>query len=377
MSTLRAAGGAAAADPGPPAHPATDPADPGGRLVVLDVLRGVALCGIVWLNVPGLTGFTRGAQGFRDLAPWLEPLARGRFIGLFALLFGVSAALVLRGAARRGARPRAVLARRMAFLLGLGLLHGLLYPAEVLRSYALYGLVLLLPLSFVRPPWVPLALGAAALAAVELAGGEPGGASLAMVLLGYGAARLGLPERLERPARGAVLVAALLLPAYAGLLVAQRVVQSPIVDGVQAAYTWADRAAGVVGAGTTGLLVALALRTRLRRALRAVFEPLGRTALSSYVGATLLAVLARAVSGSATTATTGPDLLVAAGIIALQVPASRWWLARFRHGPLEWAWRCATWWRVVPLRRGAAPRRAGGELPGRRDDAPSRDRVGT
>ncbi|MGP4015007.1 DUF418 domain-containing protein [Saccharopolyspora sp. 5N708] len=21
---------------------------------------------------------------------------------------------------------------------------------------------------------------------------------------------------------------------------------------------------------------------------------------------------------------------------------SRWWLARFRYGPLEWAWRCVT-----------------------------------
>ncbi|WP_263399834.1 DUF418 domain-containing protein [Saccharopolyspora pogona] len=29
------------------------------------------------------------------------------------------------------------------------------------------------------------------------------------------------------------------------------------------------------------------------------------------------------------------------------------WLARFRYGPLEWVWRCATWWSIVPLRRAA------------------------
>jgi len=30
------------------------------------------------------------------------------------------------------------------------------------------------------------------------------------------------------------------------------------------------------------------------------------------------------------------------------------WLARYRSGPLEWAWRCLTYARFVPLRRGGA-----------------------
>ena len=30
---------------------------------------------------------------------------------------------------------------------------------------------------------------------------------------------------------------------------------------------------------------------------------------------------------------------------------SRPWLARFRQGPLEWAWRSLTWCRIMPLRR--------------------------
>ena len=28
-----------------------------------------------------------------------------------------------------------------------------------------------------------------------------------------------------------------------------------------------------------------------------------------------------------------------------------WWLARYRHGPLEWLWRCLTYGRRFPLRR--------------------------
>jgi uncharacterized protein len=28
----------------------------------------------------------------------------------------------------------------------------------------------------------------------------------------------------------------------------------------------------------------------------------------------------------------------------------KWWLARFRYGPLEWLWRCLTYRRLVPMR---------------------------
>ncbi len=31
---------------------------------------------------------------------------------------------------------------------------------------------------------------------------------------------------------------------------------------------------------------------------------------------------------------------------------SKPWLARFRFGPLEWLWRCLTYWRLFPIRRG-------------------------
>jgi uncharacterized protein len=38
---------------------------------------------------------------------------------------------------------------------------------------------------------------------------------------------------------------------------------------------------------------------------------------------------------------------------ALMLIGSPWWLARFRYGPLEWLWRCLTYWRLFPLRRKA------------------------
>ncbi len=38
---------------------------------------------------------------------------------------------------------------------------------------------------------------------------------------------------------------------------------------------------------------------------------------------------------------------------ALMLLFSPWWLARFRYGPLEWLWRCLTYWRVFSNRRTA------------------------
>ena len=48
-----------------------------------------------------------------------------------------------------------------------------------------------------------------------------------------------------------------------------------------------------------------------------------------------------------------PALLVFPGAIGLfvaQIFMSRWWLTRFRLGPLEWIWRSITYWKVQPLR---------------------------
>lgn len=39
------------------------------------------------------------------------------------------------------------------------------------------------------------------------------------------------------------------------------------------------------------------------------------------------------------------------GVWALQLWWSTWWLERFRYGPFEWAWRCATYRAWQPLRR--------------------------
>ena len=42
-------------------------------------------------------------------------------------------------------------------------------------------------------------------------------------------------------------------------------------------------------------------------------------------------------------------------LFGAQVIGSHWWLARFRFGPAEWAWRSLTYLRLQPLRLRTAP----------------------
>lgn len=113
--------------------------------------------------------------------------------------------------------------------------------------------------------------------------------------------------------------------------------------------------AGLLTAGVYVCALLLLLRTPLRPALVGVFAPLGRMALTNYLSATVLVLLAaRLAGGDPDGWSTATVLLLAAAILLAQWAASTRWLRRHRQGPLEWLWRWATWARRPPLRRGTA-----------------------
>jgi uncharacterized protein len=81
----------------------------------------------------------------------------------------------------------------------------------------------------------------------------------------------------------------------------------------------------------------------------------GRMAFTNYIGAS--AVMAVIFQGwgfglFGRFMRPGLELFVLLGW-ALMLLCSPWWLARFHYGPLEWLWRCLTYWRMFPLRRKA------------------------
>lgn len=127
----------------------------GGRVAGLDLLRGLALLGILIVNVHQMfapwdfandpIALTAGET--RTFAHWflVDSFFLSRFLTLFSLLFGVGFALQIASlkAAHNG-KYRLIYLRRIAFLGGLGLLHGLfLYGADVLTYYAVTAVFLL------------------------------------------------------------------------------------------------------------------------------------------------------------------------------------------------------------------------------------------
>jgi uncharacterized protein len=145
---------------------AVAPVSQAERISSLDVLRGVALLGIAFMNIifsglpiaadmnPNVSG---GASG-PNLAAWVIQyvLLDGKFRGIFSIMFGAGSWYFINRAVRRGAGIEGVEAyyRRTLWLLLFGMVHAyLIWAGDILYHYALLGLILF-PLHRARPKWL-------------------------------------------------------------------------------------------------------------------------------------------------------------------------------------------------------------------------------
>lgn len=87
--------------------------------------------------------------------------------------------------------------------------------------------------------------------------------------------------------------------------------------------------------------------TNLRDRLAAV----GRMALTNYIGQSLIATFVFYGFGLGLFGSVNrvQQLLLILFIWSIQILFSSWWLSRFQYGPLEWVWRCLSYWRWQPL----------------------------
>ncbi|HVI97730.1 MAG TPA: DUF418 domain-containing protein [Sphingomonas sp.] len=140
------------------------PAPPPARITAIDTVRGVAVLGILIMNVVGMAmpsaaydnPHAYGGASGADLFAWATAfvVADGKMRGLFTMLFGASMAIVADRAAARGASPAAVHYQRMAWLLVIGAIHAyLIWYGDILVEYALTGAILFFTLR-----WRPAAL---------------------------------------------------------------------------------------------------------------------------------------------------------------------------------------------------------------------------
>ncbi|HED8831177.1 TPA: DUF418 family protein [Klebsiella pneumoniae] len=115
------------------------------RNVTLDFVRGVAILGILLLNISAfglpkaayLNPARSGSASLSDAWTWalLDLLAQVKFLTLFALLFGAGLQLLL-------PRGKRWIQSRLTLLALLGFIHGLFFwDGDILLAYALVGLV--------------------------------------------------------------------------------------------------------------------------------------------------------------------------------------------------------------------------------------------
>lgn len=390
------------------------------RLISLDTIRGVAVMGILAMNIIGFASVLPayfnphvpvGASP-ADIAAHIGALifVDGKMRGLFSLLFGASMLLIADRAEAAGIDAGRRHFARMAWLLAFGLAHlYLLWWGDILHHYAIVGLaafafrqasvrallataLALMAVHMVLMAQTPLAViaaqsgypdpasASATLARLQQAFGSPspqwiaseitvhrssyadilahrwqrhaltplnglflGAETLAYMLLGMAALRSGMlsgdwPPRRYR--RWAMLFLTVSIPAFAGLAwwIAARNFDLLGVTLGLLVIAVPFRAVMVIG---YACLIALACRPNgwLTRRLAAA----GRMAFSNYIASSIVCTTLFYGYGLGLYGTLSRIQLY--GIVLLLCVAmlvwSQPWLARFRHGPLEWLWRSA------------------------------------
>lgn len=343
----------------PMTRPAPEPSVPGARVTGVDVARGLAVLGMFAAHVGSSTGGLFTATGWLDIAD-------GRSATLFALLAGVSIALMSGGTTplprdERGTfRARLLVRAALLFLLGL-VLTSLGAPiAVILPSYAVM-FVLALPLVVVRPT-TALAAGVGVLAVVPflLAGPDPArprGFLLELlagtyypalswvgyVLVGIGIGRLPLGERATQT-RLLIAGAALAVVGYGGGLVAARLTG---LDDVLSLEPHADTTPEMLGnCGFAVVVLAGSLLACRVPATRAALRPLAATGSMPLTVYTAQIVTIAVLGPGVVLEPASNAVLVAFTLVTLAVCTL--WVRYVGRGPLERAIRSATHALVPP-----------------------------
>jgi uncharacterized protein len=378
------------------------------RITVIDCLRGAALFGILMAN---MRGFHSPMDAYMDLSYWswlpdrvvqaiVDWFISGKFITIFAALFGVGFAIQMERAAARN-RGVQFYARRMAILFLIGLVHGLLiWWGDILTNYAICGIFLLYFRSvnqralLVWAHWLYwmimfMFIGFAlsthfgttmtpeqpektfaeitriyahgsvrelfALRAREWAESNAFFPFLTRILgtflFGVYIWRQGYlrnPElHLEwwRKAQRIGLIVGVVGNAVS-IYLEWRFNATPEVPSLPALVWVVIQSAAIpaLSLGYAATIVVLWQDPVWRQRLMP-FSYVGRMALTNYLLQSIICTTIFYSYGFGLYGRSGPliDVPVAIVIYGLQVPFSRWWLSGHRYGPVEWVWRRLTY----------------------------------
>jgi uncharacterized protein len=371
------------------------PVLPNERIPALDVVRGFALFGVLlayalWnLGSPPEDTYSNVD---RMLNWMLSALIDTKCYTLFAFLFGLGFSIQLTRAEARGSSIVPIYCRRLLALLLIGLAHALLLRnGDILVPYAAMGFVLLLfrnasnktlaigiitgvfysylahnawNLTGLPFPQRPEAAGQSYLAenyawvrywystAITF---WP--ASLPMFLFGLYMGRRRFFENIAAHRRDLWRTLAVGL----GIGVLAYVSRELLLTNSAPFFArrlalrllWSVHAWGLAAFYASFLLLLMQKRSWQLRL--AALGAVGRMALTNYIMQAAIIVPVCIGFNLFDRVTPSLGALLALAVWSVQVPASVWWLRRFRFGPAEWLWRSLTYGRPQPMRVANAP----------------------
>lgn len=376
---------------------------PNSRIDVADVLRGIAIGGIVWIHfVEHMNFYMFPEPSAADRVVWNTVffLLAGKMYAIFALLFGLSLYIQHDNQAQRGVDFRPRFAWRMVLLMVFGLVDLCFYNGDILFLYAVCGLAVLplvrlsdralrriAALLFLQPVELaymiwglvdesarPLSLGsethfaamlpaqidgsALDVAAVGIEHGLPCNflwaiehgrmtQTLFLFIVGMliGRSRLFYDEGGNLRKWRFIWIAAgasfaLLYPLGEKLPV--QIGNACVAHSAEVMLSmWRNFAMMLL---IVSSVVLLFYRTRARRALM-VLAPYGKMSLTNYLGQSVIGGMLFYGWGFGLYRYSGHTMSLLLGIIVVisQGLFCRWWLSRHKRGPLEQLWHRATW----------------------------------
>ena len=125
---------------------------PQSRIHVLDALRGFALLGVILMHMLQHFGVFSGAPASEPQFPildtaiqWLsQHVIMGKFINIFAFLFGLSFFIQMDRGAKKGIDFRKRFIWRMVILFAIGIVGNSFFTADILPIYAAFGVIMVL-----------------------------------------------------------------------------------------------------------------------------------------------------------------------------------------------------------------------------------------
>jgi len=380
----------AAEQPGTEAGPVRDSA----RITSLDLIRGVAVLGILLMNAVSFRFdtapyFNLSAGGSETWLDWAvgifgEVFIDQKFMGLFSLLFGAGMILFIDRAAARGRRAVALNMWRNVLLLLIGIVHFMVWDGDVLMAYAVSSFFLIPLRNLSNKALISLGVVVFALSVVgavlsqyiadstgtSLSGiWEPGEVdtedwvgvphllgfflrALGLILLGAGLYRTGFMN-------GGMSARAYRTFAIVGLAVGLTLAALGVVITAISDYSreiafigQIPNTIGTIPASLGYMSVIILWNNRVDNWLKRRLRAVGRMALTNYLTQTAFGVLVLTILlGDADWMNRAAVLLFVFAVWALQFWWSQEWLTRFQFGPAEWLWRVATYRRLQPMRR--------------------------